>query len=226
MRVVSVCSPCNDCGKTSLIEAVLRAFPGCWNVVKCTTIYSEEQFCPSDDRECACRHLDGDFCLIEDPEKIRQQDTDTGRFVQGGASSVYWGISRPGSHLRLWKLLTSAHLDPGLPVLIEGNTLSQELRPDLLLFVVDPELSAQRYKAGSAELAHRSDYLIFNHRAKSSMVSSQAQDSLLLKSELLRRAGLFGIRDAGRILVENVSQPLVQWRTDSLYNTLASMTHG
>ena len=221
MRVVSVCSPCNDCGKTTLIETILRAFPGCWNVVKCTTIYSEEQFCPSDDQECACHHLEGDFCLIDDPRKIQKRDTDTGRFVEGGASSVYWGISRPGAHLRMWRLLTSSHLEPGVPVLIEGNTLSQELGPDLLLFVVDPTLPLDRYKAPAAELAHRSDYLIFNSR--NGTESLQAKDSLSLKSQFLNQTGLSGIRDADRIVIEDVNRPLVQWHNDQPYNALASI---
>ncbi len=105
--------------------------------------------------------------------------------------------------------------------MIEGNTLSQELGPDLLLFVVDPTLPLDRYKAPAAELAHRSDYLIFNSR--NGTESLQAKDSLSLKSQFLNQTGLSGIRDADRIVIEDVNRPLVQWHNDQPYNALASI---
>lgn len=223
MRIVSVCSPCNDCGKTTLIDTILKAFPQRWGVLKCTTIYSEEQFCPTDEKECACHNLEGDYCLIDDPEKIRQKDTDTGRFVEGGAVSVYWGVSRPGSHLKLWKLLISSYLEQPVPLLIEGNSLTQELRPDLLLFVVDPEVARSRYKTNTAELASWSDYLIFNSKTGHSSGHGQVGDRLGLKTQLLRQAGLSGFSDAERVLIEDVSQPLRQWQNRSPYAALKSL---
>lgn len=159
--------------------------------------------------------------MIDDPEKIQQKDTDTGRFVEGGASSVYWGVSRPGCHLKLWKLLSSRYLDSQAPLLIEGNSLSQELRPDLLLFVVDPKVPCSRYKTNTAELVRRSDYLIFN--SSTSSQPGQQTDALDLKARLLRQTGLRGFPDAGRVLIEDVSQPLCQWLNGSPYTALKSL---
>lgn len=209
MNVVSVCSPCNGCGKTTLIETILKTFPGRCTVLKCTTIYTEETFCPVGEKECACRHLEGDFCFIDDPEKIGEKDTDTGRFVAAGARQVYWAISRPGYHRKVWELVRS-RVEKG-PLLVEGNSLTRSLQPALLLFVVNPFLPTRRYKADTGELAARCDYLILNVPPGAGLQGHEGSGKGI--AQFLNQTAWSNCADPGRLLVEDVGKSFDRWQS-------------
>jgi len=162
MLQVSVAAPCNGSGKTSLLLAILQAFPGAFSTAKFTTIYRDEQFCPVGDSGCPCHRLEGSFLLCEDPNVLAQPDTDTGKLVEAGARQSFWGVARPDGYPALVDLLRSHRFRKNTLLLTEGNTVLGHLAPDLLLFVVNPLLPRNWWKGDSERLLEAADLVVVN----------------------------------------------------------------
>ena len=162
MLQVSVAAPCNGSGKTSLLLAILQAFPGAFSTAKFTTIYRDEQFCPVGDSGCPCHRLEGSFLLCEDPNVLAQPDTDTGKLVEAGARQSFWGVARPDGYPALVDLLRSHRFRKNTLLLTEGNTVLGHLAPDLLLFVVNPLLPRDWWKGDSERLLEAADLVVVN----------------------------------------------------------------
>ncbi len=162
MLQVSVAAPCNDSGKTSLLLAILQAFPGAFATAKFTTIYRDEQFCPVGDSGCPCHRLEGSFLLCEDPDVLAQPDTDTGKLVKAGARQSFWGVARPDGYPALVDLLRRRRFRENTVLLTEGNTVLGHLAPDFLLFVVNPLLPRDFWKGDSEQLLEAADLVVVN----------------------------------------------------------------
>ena len=162
MLQVSVAAPCNGSGKTSLLLAILQAFPGAFSTAKFTTIYRDEQFCPVGNSGCPCHRLEGSFLLCEDPSILAQPDTDTGKLVEAGARQSFWGVARPDGYPALVDLLRSHRFRKNTLLLTEGNTVLGHLAPDLLLFVVNPLLPRDWWKGDSERLLEAADLVVIN----------------------------------------------------------------
>lgn len=162
MLQVSVAAPCNGSGKTSLLLAILQAFPGAFSTAKFTTIYRDEQFCPVGNSGCPCHRLEGSFLLCEDPSVLAQPDTDTGKLVAAGAKQSYWGVARPDGYPALVDLLRRDRFREGTLLLTEGNTVLGHLAPDFLLFVVNPYLPRDWWKGDSERLLEAADLVVVN----------------------------------------------------------------
>ncbi len=176
MLQVSVAAPCNGSGKTSLLLAILQAFPGAFATAKFTTIYREEQFCPVGDSGCPCHRMEGSFLLCEDLDVLAQPDTDTGKLVQAGARQTFWGVARPDGYPALVDLLRRDRFRESTLLLTEGNTVLGHLAPDLLLFVVNPLLPRDRWKGDSERLLEAADLVVVNPFLPEADRSGAAQD--------------------------------------------------
>jgi hypothetical protein len=162
MKAISVAAPCNGSGKTSLILAILKTFPETFAVTKFTTIYREEQFCPAKDHDCACHRLKGDYAICSDPEVLSQPDTDTGKIWSAGALQTLWCVARPEGYLQMVLEYLARHLVPGVPLLMEGNTVAQYLESHVRLFVVNPKLPDSWWKDDAEQLMQAADFVLVN----------------------------------------------------------------
>ena len=162
MLQISVAAPCNGSGKTSLLLAILQAFPGAFTTAKFTTIYRDEQFCPVGNSGCPCHRLEGSYLLCEDLNVLAQPDTDTGKLVQAGARQTLWGVARQDGYPALVDLLRRDRFRENTVLLTEGNTVLGHLAPDLLLFVVNPLLPRDWWKGDSERLMEAADLLVIN----------------------------------------------------------------
>ena len=162
MLQVSVASPCNGSGKTSLLLAILQAFPGVFSTAKFTTIYREEQFCPVGNSGCACHRMEGPYLLCEDPDVLAQPDTDTGKLMEAGAAQTYWGVARPDGYPALVNLLHRDRFRESTRLLTEGNTILGHLAPDFLLFVVNPYLPRDWWKGDSERFLEAANLVVIN----------------------------------------------------------------
>ena len=164
MRVLSIVSPGNDSGKTSLVAALCAAFPGRFTAVKGTTIHPEEEGrCPrSEEVECACRSLEGDFAILTDPVIVAQPGTDTGRIAAAGARRVLWAIGRPETYAALAAALRREFVRDDEIVVTEGNTLAARLSPEIRLFVANPHVPWDSFKSATESLCEEADLLVLN----------------------------------------------------------------
>lgn len=162
MKIISVAAPCNGSGKTSLMVSLLKTFPRVFSAVKFTTIYREEQFCPVKDHDCACHRLQGQYIICADSAVLSQPDTDTGKIWSAGATQTLWGVARLEGYPDLIRDLQAHYWKDGTPVLMEGNTVAQYIKPQLSLFVVNPTLPNSWWKDTSQTFLKQADFVIVN----------------------------------------------------------------
>ena len=214
MIQVSIASPCNDSGKTSLLLSVLSTFPQSFSAAKFTTIYSEGQFCPVGNTGCPCHQLEGDFLLCENLDVLDQPETDTGRMIQAGAQKVLWGVARPQGYPELVKQVKNVIPNQSVNLLTEGNSVLKYLRPDLLLFVVNPSLQWALRKKDSSHLMEVADFIIINQFLNKT-VTNQTQ----IQSELQEALALHNKKQIqGEWL-----KPLDQWKDQRLFKAIQSL---
>ena len=210
MRIVSVAAPGNSSGKTMTLSSILRSFPGRMTAVKFTTVFKDGVNCPRTERACACRELHGRFTVITDPATLAMEETDTGRLLGAGASSVLWCLAVPGAHRQAWDHIRSELIPPGARLLTEGNTIVPVLDPDLLVMVMSPSVPRSRWKPDTWSLAERADVVVINRHA------SDAPAIERLVSEVASRRGK-------KPAVEDVSRPLDEWSDPSLKDAVAAV---
>lgn len=147
MRVVSIAAPGSHSGKTTLLAALCRAFPGRLDAVKFTTVYREGPLCPRDgELACPCGDPDGDYLICEDRGVVERPGTDTGKISAAGARRAHWAIGRPEAYRLLWPELCDRFLPSGARVVTEGNTGAAFIGPDLLVFLYNPWIPREKWK--------------------------------------------------------------------------------
>lgn len=214
MKVISVAAPCNGSGKTSLILRIARTFPGVFSAAKFTTIYREEQFCPVGDHDCACHHLQGQYLICTDPQVLAQPNTDTGKISRAGVRHMYWCISKPEGYLEMLSEFSKRYLSGETPLLIEGNTVTQFLIPQLRLFLVNPWLPVSCWKEHSDEFLAKSDLIVLNPYREVSQAATQELEPVIASA-------LDEIRSK-QVAMENPER-LDQWQDQRLYRTISAL---
>ncbi len=71
-----------------------------------------------------------------------------------------WAIARRSAAPGFWA--SCSVLAAARRVVMEGSTIVEVARPDLLLFVAHPFLPPERWKQGSTELLARADAVVVN----------------------------------------------------------------
>jgi hypothetical protein len=162
--LVSVAGACSRSGKTAAAVSVLGALPsGGAAAVKFTTTDDVFERCPRGS-PCIVCNIDVPFRIVEDPGVLREAGTDTDRLAAAGAARLIWTIARTGAAEAAWTRVAAmiARYDTAV---MEGSTVVDLARPELLLFVVHPFLSPSRWKPTTAGLVARADLVIVNRPA-------------------------------------------------------------
>jgi len=127
MTTIVVGGHSRNVGKTSVIAAIIASWPQYpWTAVKISSHWHDAEMPPA---------LGGreELCRIEE-ECCRDNSTDTGRFLQAGASRSYWVRIQEGRlHEALPKLMPVLNSNPH--VIIESNSIVNHIQPDLYLMV-------------------------------------------------------------------------------------------
>jgi hypothetical protein len=203
--IVSVSGATSRAGKTALAASLLGALPrGAAVAVKFTTTEDVFARCPRGS-PCVVCDIDVPFRIVEDPSILSESGTDTHRLGEAGAARVVWAIARASHVEAAWaavrrRILGAQH------VVMEGSTIVDTARPDLLLFVLHPFLSPERWKATTAALLARADAVVINRPA----VEPREPRAAVLDAVAAHRAG----RPAAR--VADVTRSLAEWAPDLL----------
>lgn len=201
MVLVSVSGACSRAGKTSLAVTLLRALPpGSATALKFTTTEDVFKRCPRG-APCVVCDIDVPFRIVQDPCVLRESGTDTDRLAAAGAARVVWCIAKTSAAGRAWRAVRRL-VGEGI-VVLEGSTVVDLARPDLLLFVLHPFLSVSRWKPTSGPLLRRADAVIVNLPARDTRPPAPA-----VLAEVERHRGRSDTR------VADVSRPLAEWAPD------------
>jgi hypothetical protein len=125
----------SEVGKTSLLCALLREFPG-WEAIKMTR--GHYRSCGKDPHACCVSDLLGDEPVIHSGrEKTYVSGKDTGRYWDAGASNVHWVIVTDQQvEAGIVKALERVTA-PG--VFVEGNSFLDFVPVDFAVMVARPE---------------------------------------------------------------------------------------
>jgi hypothetical protein len=167
--------------------------------VKFTTTDDVFERCPRG-TPCVVCDIDVPYRVVDDAATLGQAGTDTDRLAQAGAREVLWVIAKHSAAQKAWEAV-SARL--GENVVIEGSTVVPLARPDLLLFVVHPFLSPDRWKPTSGPLLRRADLVVVNRPAAETRPPS---------AEVL--AATFEHRPAEAVRIADVTRPLAEWAAE------------
>jgi hypothetical protein len=201
--IVSVSGATSRAGKTALAVSLLRALPaGTTAAVKFTTTEDVFERCPRGS-PCVVCDIDVPFRIVEDPEVLGQGGTDTRRLADAGARRVVWAIAR-ASHVEAAWTSVRARIRGAKNVVMEGSTIVDTARPDLLLFVLQPFLSPDRWKPTSAVLLARADVVVINRPAAERREPSAAV------------LGAVAACRAGDVRVADVTRSFADWAPDLL----------
>lgn len=201
MALVSVAGPCSRSGKTALAVSLLRVAPPGSAAVKFTTTDDVFERCPRG-APCVVCNIEVPFRVVRDEATLGQPGTDTARLGEACGGRVAWAIARRGAVAPAWAALKGFLAGAPL-VVMEGSTIVDLVRPQLLLFVAHPFLPPERWKEGSAELAARADLVIVNRPAS----ERRAPRASVMQT-------LIGARGRDDLRIEDVTRPLDEWAPD------------
>ena len=205
---VAVAGACSRSGKTALAVTLLGALrnPA---ALKFTTTDDVFERCPRG-APCVVCGIDVPYRIVEDPAVLAQPGTDTDRLARAGARRVVWAIAKRGSAPGAWRAVEARLAGEPGPLVIEGSSVVDLARPDLLLFVVHPFLSPARWKPGSGELMRRADAVIVNRPSEESREPSP--DVM---------AAVATYRSIEEVRIADVTRAIEEWAPD-----LARRLHG
>jgi hypothetical protein len=194
---ISVAGACSRAGKTAAAVSILQARPARSTLaIKFTTTDDVFERCPRG-TPCVVCDIDVPYRIIDDPATLRQPGTDTDRLSGAGASRVIWVIAKQAAAERAWRAV--ALRTEGAPCVVEGSTVVEHTRPDLLIFVVHPRLPPSRWKPTSGPLLARADLVVVNAPGG----EAGPKDEVL--AEIAR------YRPAGDVRVADVTRPFGAW---------------
>jgi hypothetical protein len=143
-------------GKTSVVTgliASLREFD--WTAVKITQY--GHGVCSANGEPCDCATPDHAWAITE--EHDRSGESDTSRFLVGGARLVLWARTEQGRLAEAMPTLRK-RLEGARNVIIESNSVLKFLRPDLYLTVLDP--ATPDFKNSAREFLDRANAVILH----------------------------------------------------------------
>jgi hypothetical protein len=200
--LVSVSGASSRAGKTALSVTLLRALPaGTAVAVKFTTTEDAFAGCPRG-TPCIVCDIDVPYRIVSEPAILGEPGTDTERLARAGAVRVLWVIAKASAVGSAWEA-TRERIAGAAVTVLEGSTIVDHARPDLMAFVAHPFLSTARWKPTSPSLLRRADAVIVNRPAGE---TRRPAASVL--------AAILRWRDEVR--VADVTQPLAAWAPDLL----------
>ena len=162
MAVVVVGGHTRNIGKTTLMEAILRATPHLgWTAMKITQF--GHGVCSANGEPCDCDTGDHTVAISEErrpkPGKDASTDTstDTARMLLAGAAKVLWVRTRQGQLAEAMPRIRG-ELATATNTLLESNSVLRFLKPDLYLAVLDP--AVLDFKPSALRYLDRADALL------------------------------------------------------------------
>ncbi len=154
MSVVVVGGHTRNIGKTTLMEAILRATPELqWTAMKITQF--GHGVCSANGEACDCDT--GEHTVAVSEERREKSGTDTSRMLQAGAQKVLWVRTRQGQLAdAMPRIRREAAAAENL--LLESNSVLRFLRPNLYLAVLDPAVTD--FKPSALRYLDRADVLV------------------------------------------------------------------
>lgn len=143
-------------GKTSLVELLLRAFPG-WAAIKVTPSRVQE-LCPIGHCCGACKPPEGPYDVILDPEVLAQPGKDTARYLEAGAMKAAW-VRALNEALPEALREAIAHMAGAKGVIIESTTAIPLLEGFKILITRE---GATKLKESARSSAGMIDLLVIN----------------------------------------------------------------
>ena len=199
MTLVSISGACSRAGKTAAAVSALAALPkGRAAAVKFTTTEDVFERCPRG-TTCIVCDIDVAFRIVEDPAVLAEAGTDTARLGAAGAARVVWAIARQSAVPAAWRAVQARVADAEV-VVMEGSTIVDLARPDWHVFVANPWLSPDRWKATSARRLAEADLVVVNRPAGDARPPSAAVLDALGRD-----------RPAAAVTVADVTRPLAEW---------------
>ncbi len=151
MKLLVVGGHSRNIGKTSVVVAIISAFPEVkWTAAKITQC--GPGVCPIDGESCGCAVDEHPFAITEECDATGPGDTC--RFLAAGAWRSFWVRTKRGRLAEAMPALGEA-LAGGQNVIIESNSLLEFMRPTLYLVVLDPRV--EDFKASSREYVDHAD---------------------------------------------------------------------
>jgi hypothetical protein len=163
-------------GKTLLIEQWLRARDEDWIAVKVS----------------AHRHQAAgtERSLVEEAFSPHA-NTQAGRYLRAGATRAFL-VRAPASALPCAASFVTSLRQTGARVIVESNRLVTYLHPDVLFFVIDPDVAD--WKPSSVACLHTPDVILCRHRRKSHhdshIVTHRMGDSAAGRLDRIHRVAL------------------------------------
>jgi len=202
--LISIAGATSRAGKTALAASVLRALPeGSAAAVKFTTTEDVFERCPRG-TGCVVCDIEVPYRIVEDPKVLSEPHTDTRRLAEAGARQVVWAIARARSVGPAWQAVRKRTVGAET-VVMEGSTIVETARPDLLLFVAHPFLSPERWKPTSASLLARADLVVINTPA-----GERRAPAASVLAAIRQKARPDAVR------IADVSAPFADWAGDVL----------
>jgi molybdopterin-guanine dinucleotide biosynthesis protein len=129
--IIGVGGFASNVGKTTLMCELLKELPG-WEAIKITR--GHYRSCGKDPHSCCVSHLLGDAPVIRSGKtQTYAVGKDTGRYWDAGATNVHWLIAAGDQLATGVSDVLQLVKAPG--VLIEGNSFSKYVKPDLMIVV-------------------------------------------------------------------------------------------
>lgn len=136
--LLSVSGSHSGCGKTSLVELILKSISNAWGAIKYT-------------------HSELYASLKDDPAVLKEDGKDTARFLDAGAQKVIW-IQSPPEDLDDLLPMAFARLNECHGIVMEGNSPAFRSLPDAIVFVYGDDPSM--VKPSGRLLAKMADYIV------------------------------------------------------------------
>lgn len=154
MAIVIVGGHSRSVGKTSVVSRLIAALPEMrWTAIKVTQY--GHGICSANGEACDCATNDHSWAV--NPERSRDGESDTSRFLVAGAEKVFWARTRQGylaeAVPRLRQIIEEAE-----NVIVESNSIMKFVRPDLYLSVLDYDTAD--FKQSAKQFLDRANAII------------------------------------------------------------------
>jgi hypothetical protein len=165
MRIISVAGATSKAGKTELAEQLIAYCSRQYHpviAVKFTTTSDLPSPCPRG-APCTVCDLSDAFRIVTDPAILNQPRKNTHRFAVAGADQVLWVIARKSQLENAYQHLL-AHIPDHALVIMEGSTITELCRPDLLFYIFANNIPATKWKNSASRILEKADVILRNRK--------------------------------------------------------------
>ncbi len=220
MSVVVVGGHTRNIGKTTLMEAILRATPEMnWTAMKITQF--GHGVCSANGEACDCDT--GEHTVAVSEERRGESGTDTSRMLLAGALRVLWVRTRQGQLADAMPRIRKEAL-AAENLLLESNSVLRFLRPDLYLAVLDPAVAD--FKPSALRYLDRADALVTPNGTLPQRWEWDGVSPALLRGKPVFRSGEMDLPTPLRQLIVDVCLGARKSKTSGKPDVLRGVVNG